>query len=57
VGKHRVCIMLIITNTQTKIYKDIDAWEQNNNVNPNFVLPTSDFKIVVEAWRQFLQSN
>jgi len=49
--------MLIITNTQTKIYKDIDAWEQNNNVNPNFVLPTSDFKIVVEAWRQFLQSN
>lgn len=40
--------------SETKIYQDLEAWEQNNNITPDFVLPTLDFKIIVEAWRDFL---
>lgn len=46
--------LAIITATTTKIYNDLDAWENNNNMPPSFSLPTSDFKIIVEAWRDFL---
>ena len=40
---------------QTKIYKSADEWEQNNNIAPDFILPTSDFIVIVEAWRDYLQ--
>lgn len=43
-----------ITSSETKIYKDIDAWGENPNITPDCVLPTSDFKVIVEAWRDYL---
>ncbi|MEC5157472.1 hypothetical protein [Chryseobacterium sp. MP_3.2] len=43
-----------ITKTTTKIYKDLYHWEENNNIAPDFELSTSDFKVIVEAWRDFL---
>ncbi|WP_338840975.1 hypothetical protein [Flavobacterium ginsenosidimutans] len=45
-----------IYKNETKIYKDLEAWELNNNIQPDFVLPTADFKIIVEAWRDFLKN-
>ncbi|WP_038331466.1 hypothetical protein [Empedobacter falsenii] len=43
-----------IKSDKTKIYESIEAWEQNNNIQPDFMLPTTDFKVLVEAWRDFL---
>ena len=44
-----------ISASETKIYKDMEAWEENNNISPDFVLPTTHFKIIVQAWRDYLQ--
>lgn len=44
----------IILINETRIYQDIEAWEEDNNITPDFVLPTSDFKLIVEAWRDYL---
>jgi len=46
--------LIIIQPTQTFIYKDIDEWELNPNMVPDFTLPTVDFKIIVEAWRDYV---
>lgn len=43
-----------ITILETKIYQDMEAWEFDNSITPDFILPTSDFKIIVEAWRDYL---
>lgn len=40
---------------ETKIYKDANDWYVNNNITPDFVLPTTHFKVIVEAWRDYLQ--
>ncbi len=41
--------------TSTKIYKDVDDYYDNPSINPDFELPTTDFKIIVETWRNYLQ--
>jgi len=43
-----------ITILETKIYQDMEAWEVNNTITPDFTLPTSHFKTIVEAWRDYL---
>jgi len=43
-----------VKNNHTKIYKDYENWELDNNITPDFTLPTSDFKIILEAWKSFL---
>lgn len=43
-----------IRQSETKIYKDVDAWGENPNITPDCVLPTSDFKVIAEAWRDYL---
>jgi hypothetical protein len=43
-----------ITASETKLYDDFEAWAENNNIAPSFVLPTPDFKVIVEAWRDNL---
>lgn len=45
----------LINNTITKIYADMDAYGENNNLTPDFTLPTPVFKVIVEAWRDYLQ--
>jgi len=44
-----------ITQSQTKIYMDYDTWENNNNITPDYTLPTSDFKAIVDAWKTYLE--
>ncbi|WP_136468740.1 hypothetical protein [Flagellimonas onchidii] len=39
----------------TKIYKDVDDYFDDETITPDFVLPTADFKVIVEAWRDYLQ--
>lgn len=40
---------------ETKIYKDSEDWHTNNNITPDFILPTAHFKVIAEAWRDYLQ--
>jgi hypothetical protein len=54
-GQSRSLYLADININETKIYKDMEAWEENNNIIPDFVLPTADFKVIVEAWRDYLQ--
>ncbi len=44
----------LINSTVTKIYADMDAYLDDNNITPNFTLPTAHFKVIVEAWRDYL---
>ena len=48
---------IITTQLQVKIYADGDAWFDNPNIQPDFVLPTMDFKVIIEAWRIGRSSN
>ena len=43
-----------ITQTETKIFKDIDEFMDDESIPPDFELPTDHFKVLVEAWRDFL---
>lgn len=44
-----------ITISETKIYSDLELWE-DNNISPDYILRTPDFKVIVEAWRDYLMS-
>lgn len=46
--------VIIFTESVVKIYDDADEWERDNNREPTYTLPTLDFKIILEAWRNFL---
>ncbi|MEC5157473.1 hypothetical protein [Chryseobacterium sp. MP_3.2] len=46
--------LAIITTQITKIYDEQDKFYENENSSPDFQLPTSDFKVIVEVWRDFL---
>ena len=45
----------VVESQDTKIYKDVDDFMDNPSITPDFVLPTADFKVIVEAWRDYLQ--
>lgn len=40
---------------ETKIFKDAEEWYNNQSITPDFFLPTLHFKIILEAWRDYLQ--
>lgn len=44
----------VINSTVTKIYADMDAYLDDNHITPDFTLPTAHFKVIVEAWRDYL---
>ncbi len=46
--------LAVINNHETKIYHDLQAYEENNQIIPDFTLPTPHFKTIVEAWKNFL---
>lgn len=54
-GQTQSLYLADIRINETKIYRDMEAWEENNNITPDFVLPTAHFKVIVEAWRDYLQ--
>ncbi|PPZ90483.1 hypothetical protein C3729_13040 [Cloacibacterium normanense] len=49
-------MLVVIKKTTTRIYDEMDNYE-NPNHTPDFELPTSDFKVIVEAWRDYLVSR
>ena len=49
-------MLAVIKKTTTKIYDEMDNYE-NPNYMADFELPTSDFKVILEAWRDFLISR
>ncbi|OJX28683.1 MAG: hypothetical protein BGO86_03545 [Chryseobacterium sp. 36-9] len=49
-------MLAVIKKSTTKIYDEMDNYE-NSNHTPDFELPTSDFKVIVEAWRDYLISR
>lgn len=48
--------MCVASPTETKFFESSETWYNNSNATPDFVLPTSDFKVIVEAWRDYLAS-
>ena len=54
-GQTQSLYLVEININETKIYRDMEAWEENNNITPDFILPTTHFKVIVEAWRDYLQ--
>lgn len=40
---------------ETKIFKDADEWFDDQTITPDFVLPTLHFKVILEAWSDYLQ--
>lgn len=47
----------VVTPTTTKIYDDEDVFYENADATPDFELPTSDLKVIVEAWKNYLSSE
>lgn len=47
----------VVNNSLAKIYGDMDAYEDNNNLAADFSLPASDFKVILEAWRDYLVAS
>lgn len=47
----------VVTPTTTKIYDDEDVFYANADATPDFELPTSDLKVIVEAWKNYLSSE
>lgn len=45
------------TQSEVKIYGDGDAWFDDPNIQPDFVLPTSDLKVIMEEWRDYLANG
>lgn len=46
----------IINSVNTTIYIDFEEYEENNNILPVCILPTPDFKVIVEAWVDYLNN-
>ncbi|ALR30010.1 hypothetical protein ATE47_05500 [Chryseobacterium sp. IHB B 17019] len=49
-------MLAVIKKSTTTIYDEVDKYE-NPNYTADFELPTSDFKVIVEAWRDYLKSR
>ncbi|OCX52110.1 hypothetical protein BEL04_11480 [Mucilaginibacter sp. PPCGB 2223] len=51
-------LQILITDVSTtRIYIDLDDYEADNSIPPDFTLPTKDFKVIVEAWRDYLKNS
>ncbi|MCD1115261.1 hypothetical protein [Chryseobacterium turcicum] len=49
--------IITISYTLTKIYHDMEAYDLNPNITPDYSLPTADFKEIVKAWRNFVTNG
>ena len=41
---------------ETKIYADLEVYEKNKEITPNCILPTKDFRAIVETWKNFVEN-
>jgi hypothetical protein len=51
------CNALIINNSLTKLYDSSDNYANDNSILPYYTLPTSDFQVIVQAWRDYLAQS
>ena len=49
--------LAIINCNTTNIYSDLDDYFNDSKATPSFSLPTSDFQIIVQAWRDYLVNS
>lgn len=49
-------MFFIITPLETKIYGSDEEYSNNQSITPDFTLPTADFRVIAEAWRDYLNS-
>lgn len=49
--------IITISYNLTKLYHDMKAYDVNPNITPDYTLPTSDFKEIVKAWRNFVNDD
>ena len=42
---------------ETKVYSDLELYEKNEKIIPNCILPTKDFRTIVEAWKDFVETE
>lgn len=47
-------MIAIISASETKIYDNMDEYDDDESMLPSFELPTLDFKEIVEAWANYL---
>lgn len=46
-----------ISDDNTKIYHDSEAFYDDPNIAADYILPTADFKEIIIAWRNFVGNN
>jgi len=56
-GTSRGMVEGVIEKYTAKFYISAYDYWQDESIAPDFVLPTSDFKMIVEAWVQFLEQE
>ncbi|WP_419700955.1 hypothetical protein [Mucilaginibacter sp. NFX135] len=44
----------VVNSNITKLYEDFYSYENDNTIVPYYSLPTQDFQIIVQAWRNYL---
>ena len=49
--------IVTISYTLTKIYHNMEAYDLNPNITPDYSLPTVDFKEIIKAWRNFINDD
>jgi hypothetical protein len=47
----------VITSKETKLFEGTDFYGTDNSMDRGFSISTTDFKIIVEAWRDFIEAN
>jgi hypothetical protein len=46
--------LLLLKKPNTAIYDDIRLWEMDEDIPASYSLPIAHFKIIVEAWKNYL---
>src|SRR5690606_24650863 len=47
--------LAVIDVNQTRIYEDMEAYDENNEIEPSFVLPTQHFLEIVNSWKTYIE--
>jgi hypothetical protein len=48
-------VMIVVTESLTKFYIEYE-YDEDPNMEAIYQLPTAHFKVILEAWRNYLQS-
>lgn len=56
IGENLGMQLVLMDSKETKIYQSSEEWYNNPKILPDFILPTIDFKIIVESWIDYLKN-